>query len=266
MIYDRRKSGLWAPRHGAPAIIPAALREAWAFRARQGAAAASAAAGDPYWASVILLITGNIAYGATPVSDQSNHATLTWSSAMVDAGFSAWPAYGSSIDHNSGSINCAGSTTSFSGDFFVDGWIRTTAGSTVLQGIWQTDTIFSGAGTGLELRLQVVGGNYKLQWLTTGGSGIGTGSTTLSASTSYYYQIGRTGTTLNMWVGGTLQYTGTVTSTFTLSATRFVVGGEEDVTPPVVNPFVGYTWDHRFTLAYRSNIAGTVPTSPPPTY
>lgn len=194
MIYDRRKSGLWTPRQGAPAILPSWRREAWAFRARQAASGAGRVT-DALYGSTVLI--------AQPVSSNPN-GTVTDQSFIANGNGTAT---GSATTNNSTiyfsgtkSMVFGGGTDSFTWPdnagydmsataFWLEFIIQLTA--TGLQGIFTQGTDSS------NLHELIVNGSNQPQYTITA-AGVDvvqlTGSgTPLTTGVPYYLVIGLSG-------------------------------------------------------------------------
>lgn len=227
MIYDRRKSGLWTPRHGAPAVIPSWRREAWAFRARQAAAgAASGTATDPYFANVSILVQPKSTDADGTILDYSNNAATVNKSGNITSNNSVvyYASTKSVVSDGSGdAISCTAiSAYNLTGVDF-------TGESLVYLNNVNNNRIFEQVtGNFNDGHAMYTNASGKLRYsLNAGGASIIDiiGTTTMSTSTWYYCAIVRSGNTFTLYLNGasegsTVSATGPVnyTSSFVMCA------------------------------------------------
>lgn len=261
MIYDRRKSGLWTPRHGAPAILPSWRREAWAFRARQSAGAGAASPSDPYWANVVSLVTGYGTNNTQPATDSKGN-TLTWTGGgdqFIKTAVYYWAAYGSSYHGDGGGYLRIGAAPSISGDFTYDGffYISSFAPSNN-AGLFVTN---NDQTTGMSCKVRLSDSKISLQIAGTPYNG----STALSTGAWHYLWVGRSGSAVKVYVDTVLEVSVTDASSITSNSGIYGVSGTYD-NGGANNPLVGYLTDMRFTNGVYRPSPGVLPTYPAPTH
>lgn len=163
-------------------------------------------AGDPHWASVVLLLKGNGADGSTVFADSSSSAkssTLV-GNARVRTAQSKFD--GSSLYFDgSGDYAYTGSSTDFyfPGDFTIEAWVfHTTTGTKYIFGNWV-------AGNSYPYQLGINGSHLPLCTLNGGGLVLNGAGTALAMNTWNHIAVSRTGTAVKLHANGVQYASGT---------------------------------------------------------
>jgi hypothetical protein len=226
---------------------------------------------DPYWANVSYLLVGNGTNGTTTnIKDSSsnNLATTVVGGAVIST---AQNKYGSGSLYVGGSsgdyVTFASSAgLSLTGDFTIEFWANpaslTNATYPIVLGSGATS--WGGGCVGINFHGSA-GTQGKLVMFTyeTSGTPI-VGSTTLAVVGNwYYYAITRSGSTVKLYVNGSLESTGTATQTFAFNTTKTFIGAN-GWDPLSTSQFKGYIYDLRVTKGVARTITSS-PSGPFPT-
>ena len=201
--------------------------------------------------NVSLLLNGNGSNGSTTITDSStyNHSITVNGNAQISTAQSKFG--GSSIVFDgSGDYVRAANSSEFAfgtGDFTIEAWLRGTFGS-----FFDTRTSLFGAGFGYAVNPTGRIGIYDGQ----GASNLYTGSTAYTWSDWHHVAFSRSGTTLRVFVDGSLD--GTVTTSRNLTEQGGIVGANinQVLGSSGANVFNGYIDDLRVTKGvarYTSN-------------
>lgn len=164
---------------------------------------------DPYFSSVKLLLHFDGADGGTTFTDSSSSAnSATNNSASTGTGTVKFGTAALKLDASGDYIKyTANSTVLFgSGDFTIEGWINyptvsgSGAGQVAYTGTSGSNFILSCGSSGLG------GTDDKLNYWTS--SGVVKSTTTVTGGAWHYFAVTRSGTTLRVYVDGTLEATG----------------------------------------------------------
>lgn len=164
---------------------------------------------DPYFSSVKLLLHFDGADGGTTFTDSSSSAnSATNNSASTGTGTVKFGTAALKLDASGDYINySANSTVLFgSGDFTLEGWLNyptvsaSNKGGIAYTGISVTNFILSCGSSGLD------GTDDKLNYWTS--SGVVVSTSTVTGGAWHYFAVTRSGTTLRVYVDGTLEATG----------------------------------------------------------
>lgn len=170
------------------------------------AGAGTGTVGDPNFASVSLLLHMNGSNGSTTFTDTSTtaHSISVFGDAQVTT---TSPKFGTGalLLDGAGDYLSAPSHTSLTfgtGDFTIEAWVR-------FDTVSAAQYIFSQRDIGGFSLLLLADG--RLQGITPSLNTVTEGSATMAVDTWYHVAFTRSGTSYNVWVGGTGSATGTIT-------------------------------------------------------
>lgn len=202
-------------------------------------------AGDPYWSSVGLLLTGD-----SLTDSSNNHFTVSGDATIVSSpvkyGSGSMSFTGKTLTTPSSSLTSPGTT-----NFTIDAWVYPTSYTAY-------NYIYSNQITG-GITFYVVNSN-TLAIRRYGIADILTTTTIPALNTWTFISAQRSGTTLQIYVNGLLCATGTDSTNF-LQA-NVILGGE--ASSPVA-PWNGYMADIRFTKGVARYTGSYTPPPFPPT-
>ena len=146
-----------------------------------------------------------------------------------------------------------------SGDFTIEGWFYATAFKAGVDTVILAKDAQNGV-TYPQWAIEVNSASKLFGDVGTGASGTGeqkvTGTTTLSLNTWYYFAFTKSGTTLRLFLNGTLEASATQTITMSAGTYPLRIGGQNNTT---AKDFAGYIDDLRITKGYARYTANFTP-------
>jgi hypothetical protein len=218
--------------------LGAATAKAWGFLQQV------AAATDPFFEYVTMLLTGNGTNGAqnnTFLDSSTNNFSITRNGNTTQGSFSPYGANWSNYFDGSGDyLSTPSSITLGAGDLTIEGWIYP---SNATGGVWYD---FRGNDSGS------AGNNPVIQWSTVtankftvriNGTNAITSSNTFSTNNWHHVALVRSGTTVTLYVNGTSEGTYTTNTSFAQAYVRIgAYGGDGSVA------FTGYASNLRAVI------------------
>ncbi|MEK7086203.1 MAG: LamG domain-containing protein, partial [Patescibacteria group bacterium] len=227
---------------------------------------ASAAAYDPYFSNVVLLMHMDGTNGGTVFGDVKGHTVTTNGAAQLSTAQSKFGGSSASFDGSTGYLTIPDSNDWYfgTGDFTIEYWVRFSvfsAGlvySNVGQGpdsgnYWSMVPFESGANDGWQFTV-VTGGSILVNYYTPYSS--------IATDTWYHVAIVRNGTNFKTYINGVETHAQTVSATLGDYAAPLVIGARSF---DYANKLNGYLDDIRITKGvarYTANF--TPPTAPFP--
>ena len=210
-------------------------------------------AGDPLFNNVALLLPMD-GTGSTFVDSSGTPKTITAVGATQSATHSMWGGK-SAYFSGTGDYLSFPSVSIGTGDFAIEMWFKTNSSVAYAQLIGNES---AGSATGFSLLINndsSAGGQIALY---RGGIIVSSSSGDFSDDQWHYLAISRAGSTVRLYLDGTLQSTGTSSENFNSSAATFV--GRNNVFSP--RNVVGYIDDLRITVGSARNYTGSTITVP----
>lgn len=213
------------------------------------------AATDPYWSSVVALLHFDGTNGSTTIVDRKGHAFSTVGAAALSTTEKKYGVSSLLLDGTSSFLSAETSADWEFGsvDFTVEGWIRPAATIAIRQEIIGR---FNTRGFGM----QVTDSGFLRAFCANSTSGIvivGPGATTVSAGAWHHVALCRSGSTLRLFLDGSLQASASISGAIDPVSAQLVLG----VDPSVKNTrfFNGSFDEFRITKGYARY---TVPFTP----
>jgi hypothetical protein len=230
----------------------------------------AAIAKDPNFASVSLLLPMDGANGSTTFTDASlNTFSVTANGdAQISTAQSVFGGASGLFDGNGDFLSvAANSAFELTGDFTIEGWIRASSFTVNFPMIVANNrSSFSGTGSTAAVFIAVAGSPRTLNLGRNDATGIDVvkSTTTINTNTWYYFAVTRSGSTVRLFLNGTLEGTGTNSSTWNFSSNGLNIG--RNGWDGAQGFWYGYIDDLRITKGVaRYTASFTPPAAPFPT-